>query len=419
MRGPARRLLAAHSSPRNLGLAPDFAELQDSSRPLETVRSAAVGSPTSIDEGMPRKEQRDKGAPMPPDLEHKEVEAPLLRNSWPKPALGDSQHATRDAAEMSVPPECRPTSGCVAAGETRLEVGMCRKLCEDIDGRFSDAVRALVLLVQRGCHVPKDIYYRALRRCMELKDLVSGKLIHDLTVKSGYEGDAFLATHLMGLYASNGRLEEAMQVFIKVSRPTAYNWATIIFAHTRYGKAAQAIRLYRQMRHASALHPDNRVYVAVLKACALAGDLATGKEIHTHILGSPRKSDTFVETGLLEMYAKCGSLEDARRVFDRLAERNVVTWNTMLAGYAQQGMGWGAISLYSRMQQEGLTSPDPVTFVCLLQACAGLGGVALQHGQHIHAEIARRGLQDDVVLGGSLVMFSTVWVRRPSSSTTV
>lgn len=270
--------------------------------------------------------------------------------------------------------------------------------CED--GKVTEAVDALNLLVQKGCHLSNKFFYRILKSCVAHKDLVLGRRVHALAVKSGYDGNAFLATHLIGLYASHGRLEEAMRVFSKVSTPDAYNWSSIILAYARHGEPAQAIRLYRQMRE-STIKPDDRIFVAVLKACASAGNLAAGKDVHAQILTSEGEPNMFVQTCLVDMYAKCSSLEDARRVFDGLFHKDVVVWTAMIAAYVQQGMGQEALSLYSSMQQEGMSPPDSFTFACLLQACAGLA--ALNQGKQLHAHIKERGLQHDVVVGTSLV----------------
>lgn len=133
-----------------------------------------------------------------------------------------------------------------------------------------------------------------MKKCIQNKDLASGRRIHAITIKSGYGGDAFLATHLMGLYASHGRLEEAMGVFTKIPTPDAYNWATIIFAHAGHDEAAQAIRLYRQMCELSTVQPDDRLYTAVLKACAAAKDVVVGKEVHARVVANSGKPNTFV-----------------------------------------------------------------------------------------------------------------------------
>jgi pentatricopeptide repeat protein len=89
------------------------------------------------------------------------------------------------------------------------------------------------------------------------------------------------------------------------------------------------------------------------------------------------------------MYAKCGSIEDARNVFDRMPTRDVVTWNATIRGYAKCGQGWEALKLFRQMQHEGL-QPDSVTFMGLLNACASVA--ALDEGKYVHKQIIEGGL---------------------------
>lgn len=207
-------------------------------------------------------------------------------------------------------------------------------LCDH--GQVNEAVQVLEPLVERGLYVPNNLFYRPLKRCISQKELALGRHIHKLTLQCGSEGDAFLATHLISLYGSQGRLEEALRVFSTVRSPSAHNWASIISAYARQGEPSQAIRLYQQMLK-SAVKADNRIFVAVLNACATAGDLVAGRDVHAHILASAVKPDLFVLNCLVDMYAKCKSLEDARGVFENLPQKDVVTWNGMIAGYVQRG----------------------------------------------------------------------------------
>lgn len=286
------------------------------------------------------------------------------------------------------------------SGSTHQVVSRDSKIFDE--GRLSDAVEALERLVQGPSYVDNSLFYRVLKRCISQKNLVVGRRVHALAVKSGYESNAFLANHIIRLYSSHGMLQEATEVFSKVHVPSPYMWTSLILAYARHGKPAQALTLYRRMRAVTAhANLDNHLFVAVLTACAAAEDLSSGREVHDDIMRSAHEPNVFVGNCLVDMYAKCGSLEDARRVFDKLPIKNVVTWTAMISGYAQHGQGQEALSLYAVMQQEGVTTANVVTFVCLLQACANVGD--LHHGKQLHAEIVERGLEGDEVIGTSLV----------------
>eukprot|EP00249_Psilotum_nudum_P004478 c17992_g1_i1 orf=196-729(+) len=109
-------------------------------------------------------------------------------------------------------------------------------------------------------------------------------------------------------------------------------------------------------------------YVSLLQICISMKALTEGKRFHAHIINSGFKADVSLGNTLVNMYAKCGSLEDARRTFERMPKRNVITWNTMLAACAQHGKGKEALQLFRRMKMEGVV-PDKPTFVSVLSAC--------------------------------------------------
>jgi len=107
-----------------------------------------------------------------------------------------------------------------------------------------------------------------------------------------------------------------------------------------------------------------------------------------------------VSSSLVEMYVKCGSMEDAWKVFNKMLTHDLVAWNAMILGHVKYGQGQKAIALAQEMQQDGL-EPDPVTFAGVLSACASLG--ALGEGRCVHEWIVQCGLESDVDLGSRLV----------------
>jgi pentatricopeptide repeat protein len=148
------------------------------------------------------------------------------------------------------------------------------------------------------------------------------------------------------------------------------------------------------------MSPDKFTFVQVIKACAGLGALEDGRFVHKQLIQSGFESDIFVGSSLVDMYAKCGSIEDAWRVFNKMPSRDVVTWNAIVLGHVKCGQGQKALELFQEMQQEGV-QPDSVTFVGVLNACAS--AVALEEGRCIHQQILQSGLESDVFVGSSLV----------------
>jgi pentatricopeptide repeat protein len=132
----------------------------------------------------------------------------------------------------------------------------------------------------------------------------------------------------------------------------------------------EALELFQQMQQD--VQPNSVTFVGVLNACASVLALEEGRSVHQQISRSGCECDVFVGNSLVDMYAKCGSLEDAWGVFNKMASQNVVTWNAIVGGCAMDGHGKEALRHFEWMCEEGV-EPDDITFVCLLSACGHAG----------------------------------------------
>lgn len=142
------------------------------------------------------------------------------------------------------------------------------------------------------------------------------------------------------------------------------------------GQAREALDMYDSMR-ATDVMPNTYTIVNVLKACGVARDLEQGRRIHAEATKHKCITDLFVRTSLIDMYGKCGSIVDAKNVFDGVVHCDLVTWNAMISAYAQQGEADKAFQLYEQMRDEGL-SPNSRTFASAIQACG-------MHAEKTHA----------------------------------
>jgi pentatricopeptide repeat protein len=147
----------------------------------------------------------------------------------------------------------------------------------------------------------------------------------------------------------------------------------MIFGHVKCGEGHKALQLFQKMQH-EGVQPDPATYVGVLNACANVVALEEGRRTHERIIQSRCESNVFVKSSLVDMYAKCGSMEDACRVFNTMPAHDVVSWNALLGGFAMHGQGKEALVHFERMCEEGV-HPDDITFVCLLSACSHAGFV--------------------------------------------
>jgi pentatricopeptide repeat protein len=146
--------------------------------------------------------------------------------------------------------------------------------------------------------------------------------------------------------------------------------------------------------------PDRVTVVSALSACANLGDLSQGKWIHAYIMICGFELGIFVGTSLIGMYAKCGRMEIARQLFDKMRERNIVSWNTMIAGYAESDHPKEAFEIFNLIQLAGV-KPNSITMLGMLAVCSRLQ--TPKQGKSIHRYIIREGYESDIAIGTAVI----------------
>ncbi|KAH7300289.1 hypothetical protein KP509_24G054500 [Ceratopteris richardii] len=198
------------------------------------------------------------------------------------------------------------------------------------------------------------------------------------------------------------KLHYAPYIPNKQSNQNGSTRSSIIMDFVRSGKLQNALTLYDRLQNDATAYPCVHTYAALLKACAKLKRLYTGLIIHHNvaITGQAWKS-MCIASGLINMYAECGSLLDAQQVFNSLPVRNAVCWNALMTAYARHGYGEEALMAFDNMLEEGI-DPTAVAYINVLKACAILGCVTRAQG--MHAEFERTGLLGkDVSIGNTLL----------------
>jgi pentatricopeptide repeat protein len=238
-----------------------------------------------------------------------------------------------------------------------------------------------------------------LKACASLGALEEGRRIHTQIIQNSYESDIFVGSSLVDMYAKCGSIDDACRVFNKMPTRNVVSWNTMIMGHVKCGQGQKALELYQQMQ-CEGVQPDTVTFVGVLNACASLAAVDEGMHVHEQIVCSGCEFDVSVGNSLIDMYAKCGNLEDAKRVFRRMTTRDVVSWNAMIVGFVKCGEGHKALELFRQMQSEGM-EPVPITFVGVLNACAST--TSLKEGRHVHEQIMRSGCESNIFVGNSLI----------------
>ncbi|VFQ77349.1 unnamed protein product [Cuscuta campestris] len=171
----------------------------------------------------------------------------------------------------------------------------------------------------------------------------------------------------------NGEVDKARMVFDSTKEKDEKTWSAMIKVYERKGFELKALSLFRLMQ-SKGVRPNFPSLISILSVCASLATLDCGREIHASLIRSKFDDDVYVSSVLITMYFKCGDLVRARSVFDRSSSKDTVMWNSIITGYAQNGLGEEALDFFREMCLQGI-APDVVTFVGLLTACSYTGKV--------------------------------------------
>ncbi|KAG2724285.1 hypothetical protein I3760_01G009500 [Carya illinoinensis] len=178
-------------------------------------------------------------------------------------------------------------------------------------------------------------------------------------------------TAMITCYAKHGELDKARVLFEDMEDRDVVCWNAIIDGYAQNGMPNEALLLFRQML-AARVKPNEVTVLAALSACGQLGALESGRWLHSYIENNRIDINVHVGTALVDMYSKCGSLEDARLVFDRIKDQDVVAWNSMIVVYAMHGFSRDALRLFHEMCAAG-HHPSDITFIGMLSACSHAG----------------------------------------------
>ncbi|XP_057980463.1 pentatricopeptide repeat-containing protein At2g03880, mitochondrial [Malania oleifera] len=233
---------------------------------------------------------------------------------------------------------------------------------------------ALTLFQQmhsRNMKIDDFTYPSILNALATMMDVKSADSIHCLIAKSGFEAYQHVSNALVDMYAKHRNLGSAIKVFNQMKVRDVISWTSLVTGHAHNGFHEEAIKLFSNMRIAG-IFPDQFVFASVLSTCAELTVLEFGQQVHGNFIKFGLGPSLSVDNSLITMYAKCGSIEDADRVFNTMQLRNVVTWTALIVGYAQNGKGKDSIQFYDQMIASGMR-PDFITFIGLLFACSHAG----------------------------------------------
>uniref|UniRef100_A0A0E0K127 Uncharacterized protein n=1 Tax=Oryza punctata TaxID=4537 RepID=A0A0E0K127_ORYPU len=281
-------------------------------------------------------------------------------------------------------------------------------------GREAEALRVFARLArdrglgQQQVAIDRFTVVSAASACAGLRDARHLRELHDAVVVLGMEVTVIMANAMVDAYSKVGRVEDArrvfdqmtirdsvswtsmiagycranmlndaVQVFDMMPVQDAIAWTALISGHEQNGEEEVALELFERMS-VEGVVPTPFALVSCLGACAKVGLVARGKEVHGFILRRSIGSDPFnifIHNALIDMYSKCGDMIAAMAVFDRMFERDIISWNSMVTGFSHNGQGKQSLAVFERMLKAEV-QPTYVTFLAVLTACSHAGLVS-------------------------------------------
>ncbi|KAK9268183.1 hypothetical protein L1049_010625 [Liquidambar formosana] len=248
-------------------------------------------------------------------------------------------------------------------------------------------------------NTPSDAYTfpSLLKACTSLELLSLGLSIHQRIVVDGYSSDAYIASSLINFYARFCYIDDARWVFDMMPERNVVPWTAIIGCYSRVGDVDSAFSMHDRMRH-QGVQPSSVTLLGLLSGVS---ELLHVQCLHACTIQYGFGSDIALVNSLMNVYGRCGRVEDARDMFESMDQRDIVSWNSVVSGYAQVGNVRVVLQLLNRMRLEGV-QPDQQTFGSLVSATAGQS--KLEVARLVHGKILRAGFKLDAHIETSLIV---------------
>ncbi|KAK4855897.1 hypothetical protein QYF36_012069 [Acer negundo] len=269
-------------------------------------------------------------------------------------------------------------------------------------GHFDDVLKLFEEMRRSNVEPDEMVLSKILSACARSGNISYGKVIHEFIVDNNVVMDAHLQTALITMYAScgcldlakhlfdnmwpknmvvstamiskysrAGRIEDARLIFDQMVEKDLVSWSVMISCYAESDRPQEALKLFNEMQVLK-MKPDQVTMLSVISACAHLGALDKAQWIHLYVDKYRFGGDLRVNNAIIDMYAKCGSLERAREVFDKMQRRNVISWTSMINSFAVHGDASNALAFFRKMKEEDI-EPNGVTFVGVLYACSHAG----------------------------------------------
>lgn len=268
------------------------------------------------------------------------------------------------------------------------------------NGHPERAMRAFQLMRGRGTVANENSFATAVSVCAVLEDERLALEVLAQIVVSGCESSVSVGNSLISMFGRLGKMENAEFIFWRMSKRDKITWNSIISVFSHDGFCEEALWLFQKMRRSGAARADSTTLCSLISSCQSAGCLKWGRTLHALVLKDGLCMFVPVANTLVNMYSLCGSHEESELLFDDMPERDLISWNCMMASHLTSGQGGEALNLLSRMIRARI-EVNHVTLASALSACSC--PEALRHGRAVHALVAQAGLQENLLVANALI----------------
>lgn len=264
-------------------------------------------------------------------------------------------------------------------------------------GNFPEATELLLRLYREGHELNHFVFTTALKLFLIIDLPEVGHCLHASICKLGHDNNSFVGASLIEAYSCCGLVDDARWVFDSIQKDIVV-WTGMVSCYAENEYPYEAVLLFSEMMQAG-FKPNNYTLTSLLKA-SVSLSLELGKSIHGCSVKSLYESDEYVGGALLDMYAKCGDIEDARLAFNMVPDCDVILWSFMIARYAQSDKNLEALDLFQRMVKSWVI-PNEYSFSSVLQACSNMGDLDL--GGQLHCHVIKIGLVSEIFVANALM----------------
>ncbi|AEE77096.1 Pentatricopeptide repeat (PPR) superfamily protein [Arabidopsis thaliana] len=278
-------------------------------------------------------------------------------------------------------------------------------------GKLEDAWCLFTCMKRSGSDVDGYSFSRLLKGIASVKRFDLGEQVHGLVIKGGYECNVYVGSSLVDMYAKCERVEDAFEAFKEISEPNSVSWNALIAGFVQVRDIKTAFWLLGLMEMKAAVTMDAGTFAPLLTLLDDPMFCNLLKQVHAKVLKLGLQHEITICNAMISSYADCGSVSDAKRVFDGLGgSKDLISWNSMIAGFSKHELKESAFELFIQMQRHWVET-DIYTYTGLLSACSGEEHQIF--GKSLHGMVIKKGLEQVTSATNALI---SMYIQFPTGT---